>query len=122
MTATIHRLPQVAPVRPTGGSTVEAVAGFLADLEQARKSRETQRAYAADLRLLTAAAPSLEAVTPAALRELFAANAHLPPPRAPAGRRPSPPSRAGRTGRACSRRTPWAGSRACGSSPHRRAD
>ncbi len=77
MTATIHRLPQVAPVRPTGGSTVEAVAGFLADLEQAGKSRETQRAYAADLRLLTAAAPSLDAVTPAALRELFAANAHL---------------------------------------------
>lgn len=77
MTATISYLSQVEPEMVCGGHLNRAVDAFLRDLEQAGRSRQTIRAYTADLRLLTGRATELVAVTPELLRDLFAANGHL---------------------------------------------
>jgi len=50
-----------------------AIAAFLADLEQAGRSPHARRAYAFDLgQLLAAVPPTLQELTPVALRTFFA--------------------------------------------------
>jgi integrase/recombinase XerD len=72
---TVHHLSQVR-AEPALLSTV--ITGFLADLEQAGRSRHTRRAYASDLAQLTAMAPERVAdLTPEVLRLFFSSQAHL---------------------------------------------
>jgi len=55
-----------------------AIAAFLADLEQAGRSPHARRAYAFDLgQLLAAVPPTLQELTPVALRTFFASQADL---------------------------------------------
>lgn len=79
MAGNVVSLLQVRP-GTAAVTTADAVAGFLADLEQAGRSAATRQAYGSDLRLLIAHCPPVLAqVTPASLRTLFASMAHLAP-------------------------------------------
>ena len=58
----------------------DAIAAFLADLEQANRSAHTRRAYATDLNQLASwHQGSLETITPAVLRDFFGSVARLAP-------------------------------------------
>lgn len=79
MSSNVVSLLQVRP-GTAAATTADAVAEFLADLEQAGRSAATRQAYGSDLRLLIAHCPPvLAAVTPGSLRTLFGSMAHLAP-------------------------------------------